>query len=271
MRKFLVALSLLLICNLSFGANLVLKDVVVKDSVLRTSYTDWTQDADCVGAWRFNQDTQDTAIDTSGNDEHGDVTSTPGMTTGKEGLCWEYDGINDVIDCGDIAAIDTATELTVSAWVYHDDLNDDDAILNKGFDDGNLDGWLMWRDNGTSFSGRTDAYSFAVWDNDDGDSVRIETAQNSSPNQTWTHVVATLKLADATGLRFYINGVEDANSPVDASSISSIQADDNSVYVGWTPYNPSPLPFDGKIDEVILFSRALTAQEITELYKYGIK
>ncbi len=80
----------------------------------------------------LNDNPTGTQHDSSANDHHG--TSYGAMTTddllaGRIGSAIEFDGIDDVISVGQIYT-DQWSQLTVSAWVYHD-LTSDDRIFSK--------------------------------------------------------------------------------------------------------------------------------------------
>ena len=83
---------------------------------------------------------------------------------------------------------------------------------------------------------------------------------------TWYHLVFVNDVSGSNDINFYINGVSQtavatAVSPFNASSAFVIGADINGV----TPQNF----FDGIIDEVAVWSRAITSAEVTEIYNSG--
>ena len=218
-----------------------------------------------VGLWTFNGPDMSgtTAYDRSGQGNNGTLTNGPSPAIGKVGQALKFDGSNDSVNTGDIAAIDAATTLSVSVWVKHASITDDDIITSKG-DTGLSSPFTFFRDNVGSVSGRTDVY--AVFINGTTD-CRLETATNSSPLDTWTHVAMTFQAGSATGLRIYINGVEDANSPASASTCNDIDASVNAWTIGLTASGATP--FNGLIDEVRVYNRALTPAEIKRLYNMG--
>lgn len=80
------------------------------------------------------------------------------------------------------------------------------------------------------------------------------------PVGTWTHVAATF---DATTIKVYINGVEAGTKTytwplVDSAFPMSIGTD--VINGAW---------FDGLIDEVSVYDRALTGTEIQAIYEAG--
>ena len=76
----------------------------------------------------------------------------------------------------------------------------------------------------------------------------------------WSHIAFTY--SDATSrLRFYYNG-----AVVDSGLlVGPIGTNDEDLYIG---YGPNAGGYKGKIDEVAIFDRALTAYEIHELYLF---
>ena len=190
------------------------------------------------------------------------VANAAQTDAGYLGKGFEFDGDGDSINLGDIDVIDSATELSGCAWVYHDDLDSDDTIFEK-YNSG--DGLFFWRDNVAAWSGRTDTYAISVYSSSGAEQIRVEGAQGISLLQTWTHVCFTYIGNDVTGLRLYVNGVEDANSPNSTVGIIEIDAGGKDLYVGGLEDTPG-YDFNGSIDDVILFNRSLSAEEITALY-----
>ena len=208
-----------------------------------------------VGYWSFNEGFGTAAYDYSGNRHNGQI-----------GKALSFDGNNDYVNAGDIAAIDTATALTSCVWAYHQTITDDDAIIAKYVSD---DGWVMLRDDVGSASGRTDEYTVYVADSADTDSARIEGATNSSPAKKWTFVCFTFQAGNASGLRLYINGVEDANSPVSTSAVGAINAGTAILSIGQYSDGVSS-PFNGLIDDVRVYNRVLSAMEVKNMYRAGL-
>jgi len=222
----------------------------------------WTMDGSKVN-WKTGAVT-----DSSGRGNTGTITNmatSTGVGAGKIGQALKFDGVDDYVDAGDIAAVDTATTLSGCAWVYHNTLTADNAIISKI---NTIDGWILFRDDVAAVSERTDTYTIFLADSVDTNEQRIESATNASKATTWTHVCFTFKAADSSGLRLYVNGTEDANSPVSTASIGAINADVATFRIGSRSSNGA-LPLNGLIDEVRVYNRALSAKEIQTLYNIG--
>lgn len=109
--------------------------------------------------------------------------------------------------------------------------------------------------------------NFNIWLNSSGYiHHRFHTTSNSNegiPNtpdgsiiwDTWNYVAIT---NDGTTAKTYINGVEKASGPVNGTLV----VDNTIVYIGRNLDGSSGNYFNGKIDEVAIYSRALSQSEI---------
>ncbi len=251
-----IILALLLLCSSCFGANLRLDDVRVDDVKLRgDTYTDYTQDANCVGAWRFNEDTADTVIDTSGKDGHSTTISNVSYVLGKEGNAWSGNGSSSYIYLADNANTNPQSAFSVAHWIYLDSATDERII----FDSRNSNHGFMLE---IAFS--TQNYNFVTkWS---GTSYYLWTDDNAISVGEWTHIVVTCDKFNSvnTTKKIYINGVESKSTSTAV------------YYSGSTPtlFNRSGtknLGFAGDIDEFVIFNRVLTDSEILDIYNNGLK
>ncbi len=96
-----------------------------------------------------------------------------------------------------------------------------------------------------------------------GSQVNFEArAQGATVAGTWTHAAATY---DGQWLRLWVNGVMAAQS----NFVNRLVSTTTPVYIG-TNKNPTlNEPFEGALDEVALFDRALGAAAIQKLAAGG--
>ena len=92
--------------------------------------------------------------------------------------------------------------------------------------------------------------------NDDGD-VNVLTSKSTLPLTTWRHVVVT---ADGENLQLYEDGDLVAAKPCTALA----PTDAEKVWFGTDAL--ANRVWDGRIDEVALFDKALTDEEVAALY-----
>lgn len=164
------------------------------------------------------------------------------------------------LSAGDVTTIGGADSITGSIWVQLDDLNSDGALFAKG-------NWgpglpiLFWRDEKGNNSGRTNTFSILVY----GDNVskRIEGESDIANDTDWHYVTFTFAAGESDGLRLYVDGIEDPNSPVDISSISSLLSNTESFRIGRSS-NTSSL--QGTLDEARISSSVRSGDWIKTEY-----
>jgi len=199
--------------------------------------------------------------DFSGRANHGTCTNCPIWTaTGKLGGGFEFDGSGNKITSADIPEIDYALELTAAAWIKPYDSSGGAAVLK--WDETPLSDKTFLLNIFADESGNPIA---SVHEDDSSGSSYAEVRSDFSvqPGQ-WYHLAMTFVADSPTGLRLYIDGVEDPNSPLSTTSIARLEATAIPVTIGVS--DDGYYPFTGAIDEVAVWNRALPAQEIQDLY-----
>jgi len=92
----------------------------------------------------------------------------------------------------------------------------------------------------------------------------IATSNSTLPINKWTHVVGVY---NGTDIRIYINGVLDM-TPV-AKSGNIVSTTENVTIGTDLQVNPESENWQGLLDEVRIYNRALTANEVSQLYASG--
>ena len=209
-----------------------------------------------VGYWRLDDGAgSTTAFDSSGRGNEGTLhnldTATAWVTGRAQGaLAIAHTGWVQVAAS---PSIDSITDrITVTAWV---DIQ------------GPIDAWAtaLSRQIGTSvdqhyhLSLGQDGHPTFLFTTSDG--FVTPTAADVAPMGTWTHVAGTY---DGATARLYVNGIEVASEAM----TGTIPADTTPVILGGNGNDASGVPtelFPGRIDELMLYARALSAAEIAEL------
>jgi hypothetical protein len=148
---------------------------------------------------------------------------------------------------------------TISVWIYSDiDYNtggDYKSILAKYYtptDDRSYA--LVVRE--------TDKLRLRI--SEDGDLTNEVVSSESLVKETWYHVVAVFDAGNE--MRLYINN----GSPVsESTSLNSIHSSSEPLYIGQVTRNTGNYLFDGIIDEIGVWNRVLTEEEISLLYNSG--
>ncbi|MGH2798631.1 MAG: LamG-like jellyroll fold domain-containing protein, partial [Thermoleophilaceae bacterium] len=197
--------------------------------------------AGLVAAYSFDESGGGTVRDSAGGDDPGTLSGAA-RTSGRFGRALRFDGENDLVSIPDASRLDLTDKMTLEAWVKPSALGSSwrTVILKEQPDD--LVYGLYANATGAAPSGH-------VYVGDDMRTKGMETL----PVGAWTHLAATY---DGSMLRLFVNGVESSNLAVDgrmASSSAPLRLGGNQVWDEW---------FDGVIDEVRIYSRALSPAEI---------
>ena len=225
-----------------------------------------------VAYWPLDEGTGTTTADVTGNGNNGTLLGAPTWVGGKLGGALDFDGIDDAVDCGLAPVLDFGTgNFTVSVWIKTSvNPNDDKHIFQKGDDD--FENWAMeFRDN----SGGDIEYEI-----ENGADYKAHTNDDHAENlrdDEWHHIVMMRENGTENALmRVYVDGTEN----ISFGGYETIPADldiDTSAgnaFIG-ANYDGSPDRvggenfFVGLIDDVAVWNRALTAEEVTYLWNNG--
>jgi len=204
-----------------------------------------------VGHWTFDgKDMNPNARDISGQGNHGDLTNFTSTTTvsGKIGQALEFDGVNDYVDVGTID-ITGFTGSSYSAWIKRDATGIEEYPRLLGLKHSGVDDIRLWYVSGSTFR-------FTM---DDGSTSGEISA---SINTKWHHVVGT---HDGLTQRLFVDGVEIGSGNAKIFDYSGASGETQiGRSAAWTSYT-----FDGSLDDVRIYNRALSPDEISRLYHLG--
>ena len=196
--------------------------------------------AGLVAAYSFSEGSGSTVSDSSGRDNTGTISGAS-RTTGKYGSGLSFDGLNDWVTIPDAASLDLSTGMTLEAWVRPTRLGGWRTIVFKERSGGVVYG-LYGDQGGGRPLGQVDI---------GGERNAVGTA--SLPLDAWSHLAATY---DGSVVRLYVNGASAGSVSypgVISASNGVLRLGGNSVWPEW---------FSGVIDEVRIYNRALSVDEI---------
>lgn len=207
----------------------------------------------------MNEGVGSIAGDFSGQGNSGTLTNGPTWGAGKIGKGLTFDGTDDYVNAGNASSINNvfANGGTVSAWIYlTSGFNTSGAyVINKY--DGNVTGWAfgVYNVSGTPFMYQRFSGTTAFW----------ESQTATVPLNTWTHLaVAYNNSSNANVPTLYINGQSVA---ITSSSPTGSATNDSSVNMYLGNGATFDRQFNGSIDEVRIYNRALSATEVAALYR----
>ncbi len=187
-------------------------------------------------------------------------------TTGRYGTALEFDGADDYVDAGNDESLDITDEITLEAWINLNDITgnfDNDIILNKEgipyeiaigdtIGGGSYEYHFTWHLGGVA----TNAPNIgASWYDGGGPINRGE----------WTHLALTY---NGSNIITYING----NLEKAYNGSNQIQTTGRGLRIG-ARNSPGPASafFNGTIDEVRIYNRSLSAEEIKQQYYSNLR
>ena len=212
--------------------------------------------------WQSNR-----AIDDGACANHGEMRNMSTSTSpvpGKISEALQFDGVNDYIDAGANGSFDTGSgDFTVAAWFKSTaDTGVAQTILIKGEGGSGGKRYAMYLDNVFSC-----AANKAMIEIDDNVAKKIACSSATHIDNTWHHIVG---VRDGNTLKLYMDGVLDATTNITGyGNINSARG--FKIGVGWVnDYASLDHYFKGYIDDVRVYKRALTADEVRDLYGDGL-
>ncbi|MCP4614083.1 MAG: LamG domain-containing protein, partial [Planctomycetes bacterium] len=217
--------------------------------------------ADTVGWWRFNEGSGDTATDSSGNGHHGTLIGTPEWVVGPDGfggaLAFGPEKCIGV-DCGVFDPTNGTGQFTIALWAFWDGTGTFQHFITKsagwGADTMMLQVELWGAHTSADY---TDKVGISY---EPAGSVAFSTL----PKNEWVHLAFTF---DGTDLTLYLNGV-DEEGPKPFSIGPDVDAQ---LEIGYNSNRPEPSErtFHGYLDEVRIYDKALTVDEVLLVMQGG--
>ncbi len=193
--------------------------------------------ANLVASYSFENNAQDG----SGNGLDGTIRGNPAFVEGIAGMALSFDGVNDFVDLGDNAAFDFTEQITLSAWVNTNDAGNGQHNPYVGKGDQT---YAIKHANSNTIE-------FFIYD------AGWHTANvtvDSLFNGEWHHVLGTY---DGNELKTYVDGVLGAT----VAHEGSIEVQTHNLTIAMNSQETDRY-YDGVIDEVKIYDRALSPSEI---------
>ncbi len=196
-----------------------------------------------VGYWTFDEGQGKTARDASGNGLDGTLNGNPKWVAGQLGGALDFDGTDDCVEVPNDPRLSLTDAITIAAWTnMRATASGEMAIVSKG----------GWGANDLPYELTETPGDVIFWQfyNDQG---RDSCSPTSPPVGEWHHISATY---DGKIFKCYIDG----------------KLGEEWAYAGKMPKNTASMTigrrsrggtfFNGMIDDVAIYDRALTVDEI---------
>ena len=203
------------------------------------------------GYWGFNSN----ANDESSNGNNGTIINGASLCDGRSGVlnnAFDFDGINGQINVNHSSSISPLNYLTISAWIFPRVYEDNKHCVSKG-SHLNLD-YRSYSIIGPQSNGK---WMFTL--NAGGSETQLESNSNAILNQ-WSLITVVY---DGNQMYLYINGTLD-NQTIKTGTIN--QTTEGLTFGSHIFYSYSDYWFNGKVDDIAIYNRALSQPEIIHLF-----
>lgn len=201
--------------------------------------------------------------DTSGNGNDGTAVGGVDETEGIGSGAMMFDGDGDYVLVNNVLDLSSQTSVTISAWMKKGSIDSLSGIMLGTKASGKIeirnqylaDGWMAW-----TASPNEAEYAYARM-----------SATDSVIDDKWYHIVGIFENNNAD---IYIDGsrvTEDeviSGTPTFAEKTGAYA---DNLYLGaGSQINTPNIFFEGSIDEVLIYNKALSPAEIRQLYNIGL-
>ncbi|MCP4246331.1 MAG: LamG domain-containing protein [bacterium] len=204
-----------------------------------------------VGHWKLDETSGTTAPDASGNNNHATLYGmdpASDWVTGAINGALDFDGSNDYVQVPHSPELNGSSELTYAAWVYPRNWSGLRQVFAKSVHGGGSGRAQMgiFSESG-QLTGRAET---------NGGRMNALTALPTL--NTWSHIALVF---DSVSLRLYVNGIEGGALTFSTRTLNQTTDVLNvSKRVGTAQYF-----FDGLIDDIRIYDRALSAEDVAAI------
>jgi hypothetical protein len=189
-----------------------------------------------------------------GSGQAGTLVPNPGSFTGLVGgpldQAMNFDGVDDAVEISSIGISGNTTPRTIMAWVKVSTWTNDAGIWHTGYPSNNVDFSL-------ELSSAPGTITLNTWGNDQNFNL-------TGASSDWHHITAVF---DGTTNTVYVNGTSQLSY---ACSYGSGFAD-NGISIGKPrAAGQGGAYFHGQIDDVRVYNKALSSNEIFHIYNLGL-
>jgi hypothetical protein len=219
--------------------------------------------------WTFDETAGTSAADIAALANTGTHTNGPTPGAGQVAGALGFDGVNDHVSTPNHSELLFGRgSLSIDAWIRTSKANGSQPIVDKRVQqsNGKAQGYTLFLQNGKL------AFQLANGTRTPGGFFNYFSTNPVVADGRWHHVAATVRRPSSAALVLYVDGVS-VKSVAGTSVLAGSLNEKGPLWIGRRRPVPSGpyanAHFKGMIDEVEIFSRALSASEVQSLYSAG--
>jgi hypothetical protein len=227
-------------------------------------------DSGLSGYWKMDENTGTTVGDSSTNANTGSRTcdgglcANPAWTTGQIGSGLDFNGTSNYVNIPDAASLRPENQsYTVAAWAKPDNINQIGPVVTKRQNGGSSEQFYMTICSGSTCGSSGKKLYFSMIESGGGN-YRLVVSANDVADGNWHHLVAVANQRTNT-VDVYVDGVLASGTKTSNGSWPTVNNTDP-LRIG---SDNGSLYYNGAVDEVRTYSRALSEEEIVQLYRLG--
>src|SRR5262245_27892947 len=223
---------------------------------LTTGYVAAQLENGLIGYWSFNEGSGTFVSDSSGNGNNGTLVNGPIWTSGEIAGVLFFDGVDDYVSF----ASQAQSTISISAWIYAQATPGN--VFPRIID---TPGYALFLAEPSNPKSNPASLGF-LSRRSDGDG-EWDTPANSMAYNSWNHVAVVYDSSSTSNnADLYINGVKQTISKITPPRGTQTSNEGEGIIGNHIPLNRG---WDGLIDELRIYNRALSAAEIVSLYDQG--
>jgi hypothetical protein len=219
----------------------------------------FSDESNLEGLWHFDESMGTVVEDASANSNHGTISGAtwagPTWVLGQYGDGLQFDGVDDYVNIPDNPSLDITGDMTIEAWFMVNDFS-------------TSEGYHLYIASKDSTAGRS--YGIGIdltWQQpykpyfiafESASSYNVVWGTTTIVADTWYHIAGVYNSASSE-MKMYIDGTLESTVTTTISSIYSGPAD---LRIGGRQYTGHQCFFNGVIDEVRIWDKALDACQV---------
>jgi hypothetical protein len=217
-----------------------------------------------ISYWTFDEGAGEVAHDAFGNNDGS--LNDPCWATGQIDGALSFDGVDDNIDLGTDSSLKMDLPVSYCAWVKILSTGSSDLIIALGHGQSQ---WYYGIFSGISAENRLEVHV--------GDGTGKSTSDRRSKKygntvlnlNQWYHVAVVVR--GGVDMDLYVDGENDGGTYEGTGGSLRYAGANGSSFIGGTTSDIGVLaPFNGLIDDIAVFNRALNEEEIQQIYQDGL-